>query len=332
METNIILNLIIDGNYLLFKTSLYLHKNNLLYGGLAKSLETSIINYKKLFPFANIYLVSDSKEMSWRKKLYKQYKENRKKDEKIDWEFIFKTYTEFKNESRFRGIKIMESPGIEGDDFISYISVRANEKLQSNMIISNDSDIKQILKFNKDGLYMNFMVNELFKKRVCFFPKDYKIFLDKLKNIDNSQDLFNLNDNVDFMNLLTDFSEKSEVMEVDPTETLIIKLISGDKGDNIKSSFYTMSSGGAKRGIGKAGAQTIVENYIKEFGELNMDDPDLMENISDLICEKKKVSKTTIGKIKHNLLGNQKLIDLNINNIPAEIVEKMKIIYEKYHV
>jgi hypothetical protein len=40
-------------------------------------------------------------------------------------------------------------------------------------------------------------------------------------------------------------------------------------------------------------AQTIYE-YITEFGEIDLRDPDLYENIADLICEKKKLSKTQI--------------------------------------
>jgi 5'-3' exonuclease len=82
-------DLIIDGNFFPNRMVFTLHKNNLLFGVLHKSLEISILNYKKWYPFANIYLVSDSKEKSWRKKLNQNYKANRKKDSDIDWEFVF---------------------------------------------------------------------------------------------------------------------------------------------------------------------------------------------------------------------------------------------------
>ena len=55
------LNLILDGNFILNKNVFTLHKNNLLFGALQRSLENTISNYKKLYPFQNIYLVSDSK-------------------------------------------------------------------------------------------------------------------------------------------------------------------------------------------------------------------------------------------------------------------------------
>ena len=63
------LNLIMDGNFLLSKLVFTLHKNNLLFGALYKSLENTILNYRKLYPFTNVYLVSDSKEKSWRKQI-----------------------------------------------------------------------------------------------------------------------------------------------------------------------------------------------------------------------------------------------------------------------
>ena len=61
-----------------------------------------------------------------------------------------------------------------------------------------------------------------------------------------------------------------------------------------------------------------------EFGDVNLLDPDLYENIADLICEKKKLSKTKIYPIVKNIKRNVKLIDLRMENLPQEIVEKME--------
>ena len=65
-----------------------------------------------------------------------------------------------------------------------------------------------------------------------------------------------------------------------------------------------------------------------EFGEVNLDDPDLYENIADLICEKKKLSKTQIETIVENIMSNVKLIDLRLENLPEEILEKMETKYQ----
>lgn len=317
-------DLIIDGNYILSRLVFTLHKNNLLFGALHKSLENAVGNYRKWYPFANVYLVSDSKEKSWRKKLIGNYKSTRKKDTDIDWNFVYTAYGEFKQS--LVGIKVLEAPHIEGDDWISFLTTKANAEGRSTIIVSNDYDIKQIVKFNLEPLWINIMSNEMYNKEKLFMPKNYQLFISKVSKLSND-DIFNLNDNSEFLKLMDRFLTKYEIFEIDSTESLFIKLISGDKSDNI-SSAWSQTKNGKKRGIGEKGAKTIYDEYLKEFGEININDPDLYENIADLICERKKLSKTQIESIVENLMENVKLIDLRLENIPEEIVTKME---EKYH-
>jgi len=319
-----VLDLIIDGNYILSKLVFTLHKNNLLFGALHKSLENTINNYRKWYPFANIYLVSDSKEKSWRKQLTSDYKATRKKDSDIDWNFVYTAYGEFKES--VVGCKILEAPHVEGDDWISFLVTRANENNRSTIIVSNDYDIKQIVSYSLEPLYINIMSNEMFNKEKLFLPKNYQIFLNKVSKLPND-DIFALNDNSEFIELMNRFITKYELNEIDPVESLIIKIISGDQSDNI-SSVWNVTKNGKTRGIGAKGAKGIYDNYITEFGEINLSDPDLLENIADLICEKKKLSKSKIEDIVENIKGNFKLIDLRLHNLPDEIIDKMEFGYE----
>ncbi len=94
---NVKCNLIVDLNYILMRVVFTLSKSNMLYGNLTKYLEASVLKYKRWFPFNQVYLVSDSKDKSWRKSLYSKYKENRKKDTDIDWTFVYEQYKEFKD-------------------------------------------------------------------------------------------------------------------------------------------------------------------------------------------------------------------------------------------
>ncbi len=318
-------DLVIDGNYILSRLVFTLHKNNLLYGALHKSLENAINNYRKWYPFANVYLVSDSKEKSWRKQLTKAYKATRKKDNDIDWTFVYSAYDEFK-QSMSGLVKILEAPHVEGDDWISFLSSKANAEGRSTIIVSNDHDIKQIVNYSTEPLYINIMSNEMFNKEKLFMPKNYQIFISEVKSLPND-DIFNLNDNSDFLGLLDRFLKKYEIIEIDPMESLVIKIISGDQSDNI-GSVWSQVKNGKKRGIGAKGAKSIYDNYLIEFGEVNLDDPDLYENIADLICEKKKLSKTQIESIVENILSNVKLIDLRLENLPEEILEKMENKYQ----
>lgn len=317
------LNLIMDGNYLLSRLVFTLQKNNLLYGALYLSLENTISNYKKIYPYNKIYMVSDSKEKSWRKTILSEYKSTRKKDSDIDWDFVYKTYNEFK--SNLSGVKLLESPGIEGDDWISFVVNETNNNNESNMIISNDYDIKQLVSFNFDNLWINFMTNEMFNQEKVFLPKNYQIFIDKVNKLPNN-DIFNLNDNNDFINMFDKFNTKYQIVEVNPIESLISKVISGDVSDNIKS-VYQVTKNGKTRGIGNKGSLTMIESYISEFGELSLNDPDLYENIADIICEKKKLPKNTIGSIIKRIDFNMKLIDLRIDSLPKNISNNMKKIF-----
>ncbi len=320
-----ICDLIIDGNYILSKNTFTLHKNNLLFGALHKSLENTVNNYRKWYPFANVYLVSDSKEKSWRKQLTTNYKATRKKDSDIDWTFVYNAYGEFKDSMKGL-IKVLEAPHIEGDDWISFLVHKANRQGRSAIIVSNDYDIKQIVGYGLDPLYVNIMTNEMYNKEKLFLPKNYQIFLNKVSKLPND-DIFNLNDNSDFISLLDRFLTKYEVNEIDPVESLLIKIISGDQSDNIDS-VWSQTKSGRKRGIGAKGAKNIYDDYLQEFGEINLFDPDLYENIADLICEKKKISKTQIEPIVERIKSNMRLIDLRINNLPTEIVTKMEDKYQ----
>ena len=320
------LDLLIDGNYILSKLVFTLHKHNLLYGGLHKALENNISGYRKWYPFTNIYLVSDSKEKSWRKKIVDDYKGTRKKDTDIDWNFVYTAYGEFKDS--LKNIKVLEAPHIEGDDWLSYLTERANHEGRSVIIVSNDYDIKQMVNYSLEPLTINLMTNEMYNKEKLFLPKNYQVFLNKLSRLPND-DIFNLNDNVEFLGLLDNFINKYEVHEIDPMESLIIKIISGDSSDNINS-VWSVTKNGKKRGMGAAGAKTIYDEYLLEFGEVNLQDPDLHENIADLICEKKKLSKSQISPIVGNIEMNVRLIDLRMSNLPPEVVGRMTKVFEDY--
>lgn len=318
-------DLIIDGNFVLSKLVFTLHKNNILYG-LNKALETAVSNYRKWYPFANIYLVSDSREKSWRKEYIDQYKTNRKKDSDIDWVFVYNAYDEFKQQAS-NGIKVLEAPSVEGDDWISYLVERANRNSRSVIIVSNDYDIKQLVRYDLDPLTINVMTNEMYNKEKLFLPKNYQIFINAVNKLPND-DVFNLNDNSEFLLLMDRFINKYEIHEINSVESLFIKLIAGDQSDNINSAWSQVKNG-RKRGIGAKGAQGIYNEYLTEFGEVSLTDPDLYENMADLICEKKKLSKSQIPSIVSNIQKNVKLIDLRLINLPDEIINKMNDVYEK---
>lgn len=315
-----LVDLVIDGNYILNRLVFILEKNNLLFGALHRSLEKAIDTYSKRYPYTNIYLVSDSKEVSWRKKLTKSYKSTRKKNSDIDWSFVYTAYNEVK-EGLNQRIKVLEAPNVEGDDWISYIVNKSNNEGRSVMIVSNDYDLKQLIKYDLNNNYLNFMTNEMANKEKIFLPVNYKLLINKVKTLPNDN-IFELNDNSEFLNFIEKTLTKCDIFEVNDKEELFLKLVSGDSSDNILSAWVEYKNG-KKRGIGPKGAKKIYDYYLDEFGEVDLKDPDFYENTADLICEVKKVPKLKLSEIVNNIKHNSKLINLNIDNLPKEIVDKM---------
>ncbi len=322
-----IVNLIIDGNYLMSKNVFPLHKNNLLYGGLYNSLEMSVSQLRKMYSFSKIYFVSDFKGKSWRKDVYDKYKENRKKDNNIDWEFVHNTYDEYKEYLKSStNIKVLEHQGIEGDDWISFLVDKSNKNGISNIIITNDYDIKQLLSYGINPNYINIMNNEMFSKKKVFFPEGYQLLLNNITSNSNFDDIFNITNDNDFINLMNQFIETCEVDIVNPNSIVPIKMISGDSGDNISSAWVKYSNG-KKRGIGDTGAKTILEKYISEYGDIDIFNDEHVSNLTDIILESKKLNSYEYDDILKNLQLNKKIVSLDINHLPSQVVKKMSDVY-----
>jgi len=320
-----LVNLLIDGNYLLNKCVFTLHKNNLLFGELENALHKSLKSYRRWFPFTKIYLVSDSKEKSWRKKLSVDYKATRKKNTDIDWSFVHETYKRFKDS--LSGVQVLEYPSIEGDDWICYVIQKSNSMNYSNIIVSNDHDIKQLISYSLDPLWINIMSNEIINKQKVFLPQNFQLFLDRMAKRENDQSIFDIDNSDDFKKLIHQFLDKYQTSVADPIESLIMKVISGDTSDNI-TSVWQVESKGRKRGIGPRGAKDVIIRYETNFGPIDLKDPDLFDNLSDIICEKKKLSKTSIPMISENIRKNWSLIHLDLGSLPRPIVSKMTEVYE----
>ena len=75
-------------------------------------------------------------------------------------------------------------------------------------MLTND-DIKQKLTFSLNPLCINIMTNEMFNKEKLFIPKNYKIYLNALSQLPND-DIFNLNNNYEFLTLLKEFKDNDE--------------------------------------------------------------------------------------------------------------------------
>lgn len=317
------LDLVIDGNYILHRNVFSLAKERLLYGNLYNSFEMSINSYMGWYPFENIYFISDA-ENNWRKKYYPEYKGTRKKSDEIDWTFSYQMYTEYK-ENLPRRVKLLQRNWVEGDDWFHYISKRNNEAGRSTMMVSNDGDLKQLLLTGEN--FINIMANENTQHNV-FLPDNYQTWLATFYDSIPLPTIFDntSNENLAFISFLKRFVDSRHVVTYKPEQVLFEKIISGDKGDNIKTIWSKPMSNGKERGIGDTGATKIYNKYVEYFGVPDFS-KDCFARICDIIIETKKLDDSEYDKIMNNAKKNNYLV--NLDRIPQKIKERMHEEYER---
>jgi 5'-3' exonuclease len=323
------LNLLVDSSFIFYKNVYTLANTKTLYGDLEKSLEISYNNYLNKYPFEKIYIVADSK-YSWRKNIYPDYKGKRKENrdkQDIDWEFCFNTYNDFKETLKENNrIVFLEYDGVEADDIIAYIIKESNKKGISNLYVSSDGDLKQLLDYKINPRYINIQWRDEFKRPKLYLPEGYKLFFNDLRN--DKGDIFSLNDNSDFLRMIETFMEKVDIEEVDIEQLLFVKFVHGDKGDNIESVLKVPAKSNPSRlmGIGEAGANKIYTNFkTNNPKDIDFSSNDWLDVAAGYIAENKKVDLIDHeSEIIDNLKINRKLIHLELEHFPNSVMNHLK--------
>lgn len=312
------LNLIIDGNYLMQKSVFILYKLRTLYTDLPVILEKDYNTISNLFYFSKIYFISDSRK-NWRKKVYKEYKGTRKKNEDINWDTVYDLFEEFKNNlKRKKNCELYQIDNLEGDDIISYITKETNKNGYSNLIIANDSDLFQLIHYDTINKYINFMYNFKFNDEIIYMPTFYNNFIDSIEN-SNIDDLFNNNDNTEFLDFIKTLTNK-KVSEINSEKELFKKIIGHNK-DNIKSIYMK-----GNRGIGPSGGEKIYDFYKETYPEsIDFNSNIFKERLIESIKLFKKIKTDDYDKIMLDKLDmNLKLVKLDKKSMPENLYEIME--------
>jgi 5'-3' exonuclease len=313
------LNLIIDGNYKLYSMVFNLHKTKTLYGDLYTALEKSLEMWVDKYSWNQVYFISDVKGTNWRREMYKEYKGTRKKDADIDWEFVHNTYEEFKRNYSHKKVKFLELSGLEADDIIHLLIRKTNEKYESNMIISSDADLTQLLAYSIDKEYFNIQYRDKFFLEKMFVPYGFKMFMKYFKNKEYGL----LDSQFEFDNYLLTFYnnliKNIKVEEIEKEKMLFYKIIHGDSGDNIKSVLIT------KTGIGEKGVEKIYDSYKQIYrDDIVFADLKWIDRVSDIVLQYKKVDDSYKSEVISNIKQNIKLVELNPIWIPKELKNKFE--------
>lgn len=313
------LNLIVDGNYLLMRVVHILHKNQILVSELYNVIERDYLNLVKLYSFDKIYFVSDSLK-NWRKDVYKEYKGTRKKDIKIDWDFVFSEYDKLKNFLKTKkNCKLLQIESLEGDDIISYLTKITNSRGDSNFIMSNDSDLLQLIEYNLNKRYINIMYNYRMTDDRVFVPEHYDIFINNIKN-NYKDDIFEDSNDIDFLNFFNDFVKKRKINQINSEQELFMKIMGHNK-DNIKSIYMK-----GDRGIGKSGIDKIYKNYkITHPEPIDFNSEIFIDRLLNHIKLYKRIKDKNLDTFMINRLKmNLTLVKLDEKSMPKNLYENMK--------
>jgi len=305
---------VIDGNYLLYRAVFILHKLKTLYGDLETLLLNDFNNLTNAYHFNKIYFLSDSKR-SWRKNVYPEYKGKRKKDLDIDWEFVFDTFDKFKESIKNRhNCLLYQIDPFEGDDLVAHIVTEGNKKGISSLMVSNDGDLHQLLKFSTTDNYINMMYNHKFQDERLYVPINYNIFMKNLEDTTEG-DIFDLNDDMDFINYFDKITYKAKITEVNKEESYFKKLVAGDGGDNILSVVKFKED---SRGIGDAGSKTVYAMFKQKYpDDIDFDTDDFIEKLCDILYIYRKNKEVDFKeRVNENIIFSRKLTRLSSNYLP----------------
>lgn len=227
---------------------------------------------------------------SWRYQYYTDYKAGRDKNQKeeVDKVAYRRAIDEVCGELLSHGIGSAKVDKAEADDIIAVMSQTIADKFGNIIIWSVDKDFNQLI--DKPNVVRYNSVT-----KTVFVPK----------NCDAT--------------LVSKFDDNVERKVVDHTVSILSKIISGDKSDNIPSILVTQGKTGKSTGIGEAGSEKIIST-LAEKDYINNRDAFIDNLIADA-CTYKKVERGEYESVvKENIEKNIHLMSLNIKDIDPKVV------------
>jgi len=318
--------LIFDGNYILHKNVGSLHKMNRLYGDLWTSLDNNIAKYISMSKWDNIFFVSDSRKPSWRKEQLNDYKGKRKPLDGVDMKWVYEQYGLWKEETK-KKYNVIEKDSIEGDDWIASIVFKGNKLGQSNVVISSDGDMPQLLGYKIDGdkSWINMQINDHNGKEKIYLPVGWQLWAKEFDD-NRSSDVFNLDGSFEWMNFFNKITEQWQCEEINPMECLFEKIVHGDTSDNIKSVYEKLTTTGKVQGIGKAGATKLWNFYKDNYKDyFNTKDKTFVADIINCIERVNGIELSDVRRkiVADNIKRNIRLIELHYRHLPDWVVEQI---------
>lgn len=342
--------LLIDGNYFVFSRLFVLPKpktGKLLGDDKQKKqfMRKLSIDFasemRKLGGFVDdVVLTVDSK--SWRKDLYPDagYKGTRKPNSNVEWSAVYEVYEAWQEILATKGVVVHQIQGAEADDVLFGWSTMLNNRGKSCLVWTGDRDLIQLVNYSKaNDAHTIWYYNT---KKSLYAYEGFMQDMIESAAADMSEDdmLFNMGgqhmmrDRYQKQILDWTIANNIETTEVDCEKFIFIKILTGDKSDNIPSvvTWQKEMKGGKLRSysITDKLATKIYEQFIKEGETFKIDylfSEEQKDRLVDIIY--RVIGRTSTNLIKNNLTNNIALMLLHNRTIPDSIQRAIYSAIEK---
>jgi len=326
--------LIIDGHNFLFR-SLYVlpqkknkkllsdkESKDLFVSKLSQNMNSVIREMESLVD--RCILTLDSR--SWRNDIDSDvdYKGTRNQEDTIDWDGFKECMDLFVKDIEKYNITISKTGSAEADDLIFMWSSALNSKNIPVIIYTSDKDMLQLVGANNNGcdtLLWSDVTRKLYvpENFSNIIKNDSTSFMESFMKGSTTVDIYDR-----FANLEQSIRKrKLEKIEVNNIKFIYVKVLIGDKSDNI-SSIYSYEKNGRIYNVTEAKAEKILEKYIEHTGELNIECLFVDDALSDLAkaCVE-IINGAEYESVLKNIKRNINYMVLSKQVLPIEVSEKI---------
>lgn len=340
------INILIDGNYLLHKTfgifgakeAAEVLKTKNEQAMFIRKVATDLCAALRELPTGG-RLVFTADSRSWRKDVEIEgggYKSNRVKNETVDWSIFFNLLDAFGKQLEKMGFVYSRADGAEGDDLLYFWADYFTTKGQDCIIISGDKDLHQLARWKGDNWTLVWSNNS--KNNVVSCPEKWKEnWLDHQPPVS----IFEMSESAQpDKTKMKKWIEKLLLNPITPRDFVFVKMLIGDAGDAVPGVWNFEATPGKISRMTPKKAEQLVESLRQSkwaqisFQEL-LEDVEFLDWAGGYILRLMKDldSKENREKASRNLKRNYQLMWLDkvvmpewvIANVLAEIKRGMNL-------
>ena len=261
------------------------------------------------------------------------YKNNRKEKKKeINWDKVSNVLEEFKNILKASGVIVNHIEGTEGDDMIWWWVSNLSYNSKSCLIWSRDHDLYQLINWNPSTESYVICYDSISQKLVTYPGFEKWIYHHEQEdNIVDLHDIFSYDPTILTKSKVKDFWKEfhktNKIEQVFCDDFMFIKILTGDKSDNIDSVYSWWSKNGSKvYNVTEKKASEILTTFKSKNSKFSIEyffNDAIKSEIVEIVLNKYDLDSSKREVLFERLERNIKLMLLHNKTIPDYIVKKI---------